>query len=818
MTSLFTPSKKRPRYSLPVHSNGLDGDGHLATSFPHTLPRPGINGRYASTASPPQAVSRSPFASLAHQSPPPPPPPAPATPATPASLSSSALQLLPSTSHFTPLSSTLLLSPSPTAVAVHSLLSERSSRTVDTQLELQSARLSQQFAEQLTELRYQHSIEKVEWKKETADREKKLKVELAQLKWTAEERQREEEDRAIRQRLEEEERERREGGYKQRIDELQAKLTFFATAEQKRRTEHDALQDERREEAAHIAEERDREKAELADMRTQTELLKEKEGKWEQRREDEVKLLRAEVSVLKRRVSEREEVERKQSERVKEVEAELSRRDEDEQRRDEEERRREEREAEIGGLQASLHARMEEAQEVDRRYRQAVEEAKGQKAQLKNQQLIEEQLRGVESKLRRIEEDRDRLQQEAVQRQSQSERQEAVMTDIGALVGPVSSVEQVLVAVRALHTSNRSLSQQLAELQAQLAQQTNELTSKQSQALAQQQRVDAVEGELVRVKQRVVTLQLERDSLNKLLKSYDDEDSRAGQHDNSHAMRVGALEEALGRERKEKERLAEEVREVKVESARLRKDREQLEAQLVALREQQQSGSGEQQDSEDGVRVLHLADNPERQKRQEYVRGLEAQIKALSERITELEADQPSSATTSITHTSHTVPFTPSLSPIAHTTPPHTTHSDSTATTTTAWRIAQLEAHLAQKTAELSELQAMSDKRYERLQSAFRDKAKEFRDGVYQLCGWKMEQLRSGEWRLRSMYGEREGDVLLFVRDEAGQLRLQQTELAVRLGKELLSVLTEWQSVPAFTASVTMELLALSTKGGTARQ
>ena len=108
----------------------------------------------------------------------------------------------------------------------------------------------------------------------------------------------------------------------------------------------------------------------------------------------------------------------------------------------------------------------------------------------------------------------------------------------------------------------------------------------------------------------------------------------------------------------------------------------------------------------------------------------------------------------------------------------------------------------------------MSDKRYERLQSAFRDKAKEFRDGVYQLCGWKMEQLKSGEWRLRSMYGERESDVLLFVRDEQGRLRLQQTELAVRLGKELLSVLTEWQSIPAFTASVTMELLARSTRAG----
>ena len=809
MTSLFTPSKKRPRYSLPLHSAATDGDGQLAAAFPHTLPRPSTaNGRYGSSTST-TAISRSPFPSLTQPSPPP-PPPAPATPATPAPLSTSAssgLPLLPSTSHSTPVSSSsTLLSPSPTTVAVHSLLSERSSRSTNSQLQLLSAQLGQQHDEQLTSLRYQHSMERVEWRKEMADREKSLRVELAQLRWTAEERDRQEQERSVKQRQDDEERDRRESAYKQRIDELQAKLMFVATAEQKRRTEHEQLQDERREEAARTAEERDRERTEVRDMRTQLELLKEKEAKWEQRREDEVKLLRAEVSVLKRRVKEKEDAEKRHSERLAELEAELRRKEEEERRREEDERRREERETEIGGLHASLHARMEEAQEVDRRYRQVVEEVKGLKVQLTNQQLLEEQLRGVESKLRRIETDRDRLQQEVMERESQSERQEAVMADIGAVVGPVHGVEQVLVAVRALNTTNLSLSQQLAAMHAQLTQQADELTVKQSQAIVLQQRVDTVESELTRANQRITTLSLERDSLNKLLKSYDDEDSRAGQHDNSHAMRVGTLEDALTRERKEKERLSEEVRAVKVECARVRKEREQLEAELDALRQQQQSNGGEQ---DEDVKVVHLIDNPEKQRRLEYVRGLEEQVKQLNERIKALETNQPSAAATSaITHSS-TVPFTPSLSPIPYTATPHTSQSQSTSP-----NIAQLESLLAQKSAELSELHAMSDKRYERLQSAFRDKAKEFRDGVYQLCGWKMEQLKSGEWRLRSMYGERESDVLLFVRDEQGRLRLQQTELAVRLGKELLSVLTEWQSIPAFTASVTMELLARSTRAG----
>ena len=496
MTSLFTPSKKRPRYSLPVHSATADGDGQLATAFPHTLPRPTTNGRYApaATATTTASMSRSPYSSFVQLSPPPTHPPAPATPATPASAASFASQLLPSTSHFTPISSSTLLSPTPTIMAVHSLLSERSSRTTASQLQLLTAQLTQQFDEQLTALRYQHSTEKVEWKKEMADREKNLRLELAQLKWTAEERQREEEERAARQRQEDEERERQDNAYKHRIDELQAKLTFVVTAEQKRRTEHEQLQDERREEAARIAEERDRERTELSDMRTQLELLKEKEGKWEQRREDEVKLLRTEVGVLKRKVKEREDGERKQSERVGELEAELRRREEEERRREEEERQKEERETEVGGLQASLHARMEEAQEVDRRYRQAVEEVKRLKAQSTNQQLLEEQLRGSESKVNRLQAERDRLQQEVMERESQSQRQDAAMGDIGAIVGPVHSVEQVLVAVRALNTTNRSLLQQLAVLHTQLTQQADELTSRQSEATALQQRIDTLEG------------------------------------------------------------------------------------------------------------------------------------------------------------------------------------------------------------------------------------------------------------------------------------------------------------------------------------
>ena len=810
MTSLFTPSKKRPRYSLPIHSAATaDADGQLTNAFPHTLPRPTTNGRYASTAASTStpAIHRSPFTSIADLSSPP-APTAPATPATPASSSSvSALSLLPSTSHFTPISSSsALLSPTPTTVAVHSLLSERSSRTTNSQLQLLSAQLAQQHEEQLTALRFQHNTERVEWKKEMADREKNLRVELAQLKWTAEERAREEEERKVKQREEDEERERRENAHQQRIDELQAKLTFVATAEQKRRTEHEQLQDERREEAARIAEERNRESRELRDMRTQLQLLKEKEGKWEARREDEVKLLQTELSVMKRKVKEKEDGEKRQSERVRELEAELKRREEDEKRREEDERLREQREAEIGGLQASLNARMEEAQEVDRRYRQVQEEVKGLKAQLTNQQLLEEQLRSLESKLRRIKADRDKLQQEAMEGDSLAQRQEAAMADISVVVGPVHSVEQVLVAVRTLNTTNRSLSQQLAALHEQVTQQTDELSTKHSQTTTLQQRIDTLEADLARANQRITTLSMERDSLNKLLKSYDDEDSRAGQHDNSHALRVSALEDTLGRERKEKERLTEEVRAVKLECGRVRKEKEQLEGEIETMRQRrQQASSGGEQDGED-VKVMHLADNPERQKRQEYVRGLEEQIKQLTERIAQLETNQPSTAATSITHSS-TVPFTPSLSPIPHTATPHTTTTTSQPLSTT-----QLESLLAHKTAELSELQAITDKRYERLQSAFRDKAREFRDGVYQLCGWKMEQLRGGEWRLRSMYGEREGDVLLFVKDEQGMLRLQETELAVRLGKELLSVLTEWQSIPAFTASVTMELLSRSTR------
>ena len=124
----------------------------------------------------------------------------------------------------------------------------------------------------------------------------------------------------------------------------------------------------------------------------------------------------------------------------------------------------------------------------------------------------------------------------------------------------------------------------------------------------------------------------------------------------------------------------------------------------------------------------------------------------------------------------------------------------------------QLEASLQAATASLSEQRSADAKRYDRLKSVFAERVKEFRDGCYRLTGYKVEVL-SGQWRLKPMYAEQETDVLVFSREEAtGKFSLMETELVKKMGDEVLAVLTRWQSIPAFLATVIMELCSRQTR------
>jgi hypothetical protein len=101
----------------------------------------------------------------------------------------------------------------------------------------------------------------------------------------------------------------------------------------------------------------------------------------------------------------------------------------------------------------------------------------------------------------------------------------------------------------------------------------------------------------------------------------------------------------------------------------------------------------------------------------------------------------------------------------------------------------------------------------DRLMSVFKQKTKTFRDGLYEITGWKvnMEQKVTGEavFRFSSLFAEREEDELRFALSAAGQVQmLESAYCPSRVDPKLLMLLQigGGARLPAFFASLTLDL------------
>ena len=107
-----------------------------------------------------------------------------------------------------------------------------------------------------------------------------------------------------------------------------------------------------------------------------------------------------------------------------------------------------------------------------------------------------------------------------------------------------------------------------------------------------------------------------------------------------------------------------------------------------------------------------------------------------------------------------------------------------------------------------------AQKMHTRLKERFRMQIALFREGVYLLTGFKIDMIdadsNSPQFKVRSIYGEREGDHLMFRWPKKKQtLEIMGTEMAQLLMSERspCSVyIRQYNSFPAFLASVTMQL------------
>lgn len=114
----------------------------------------------------------------------------------------------------------------------------------------------------------------------------------------------------------------------------------------------------------------------------------------------------------------------------------------------------------------------------------------------------------------------------------------------------------------------------------------------------------------------------------------------------------------------------------------------------------------------------------------------------------------------------------------------------------------------------LSKRLSMAEKREENLLSSFRKRSLQFREACYLLTGWRIDALKDGIFRLSNMYAGNENDKLLFEIQPDGTIQLLENEYINQLSYYITKYLEDGDSIPAFLASITLDLFKSSTQLG----
>ncbi|GFR74401.1 mitotic spindle assembly checkpoint protein MAD1-like [Elysia marginata] len=101
---------------------------------------------------------------------------------------------------------------------------------------------------------------------------------------------------------------------------------------------------------------------------------------------------------------------------------------------------------------------------------------------------------------------------------------------------------------------------------------------------------------------------------------------------------------------------------------------------------------------------------------------------------------------------------------------------------------------------------ASAEKRNQRLKEVFSKTSKEFREVCYELTGYRFDIPCPNQYRLTSMYAERQKDHLLFQQTSQGEIQLLQTDFSMTFQDSMEKYLNKYKSLPLFLSHITMEL------------
>lgn len=437
--------------------------------------------------------------------------------------------------------------------------------------------------------------------------------------------------------------------------------------------------------------------------------------------------------------------------------------------------------------------------------------------------LLREEVEGLQRKLSR----QEKMQENLVDLELEKERLlaklqswERLDQSTGLSIRSPEDLSRFIVELQqrelALKDRNGSITSSIRELDKVRQQLQEEVRQVSAQLLEERKKRETHEALARRLQKRVLLLTKERDGMRAILGSYDSEltpaeyspqltrrmreaeDMVQKVHAHSSEMeaqlsqaleelgsqkqradmlemelkvlqtQAGPAEQSVLLSREEASELRAKVEELEGERSRLEEDKRRLEAQLEHLTLQ-----GDYDQSK--TKVLHLSANPAREaqqsRRQDHAR-LQEECEQLRKLVCALERGGP-------------VP-------------------------------ADLEAACLPSSKEVAELRKQvesAELRNQRLKEVFQAKVQEFRKVCYTLTGYQVDITRESQYRLTSMYAERQDDCLVFkATGPAGTgMQLLETEFS-RTVPELIELhLLRQDSIPAFLSALTLDLFSRQT-------
>lgn len=118
-----------------------------------------------------------------------------------------------------------------------------------------------------------------------------------------------------------------------------------------------------------------------------------------------------------------------------------------------------------------------------------------------------------------------------------------------------------------------------------------------------------------------------------------------------------------------------------------------------------------------------------------------------------------------------------------------------------------------QETQNLREQVKSAEIQTQRLKEYFKSTCQEFRNVIYMLLGYKVDKVSNSQYKITSMYAEREDDALCFQLNSEGTMNLLENDFSAGL-KDMIDLhLRHQNSIPVFLSTLTMDLFSSRTMG-----